>query len=145
MSPVDPIRAVSVITTGDNGLHHEHVYGTREPELVWMSEVGVDTNPDLDRWRGLLRVGGWSAVGSVALIVVQVVVFAVWPPPETVPEIFELMLRSPVLGLVSMDLLLLVNNLLVVLIYLALAVVLWAVSRSAVVLVLALGFVQMAA
>lgn len=84
-------------------------------------------------------------MGSVALIVVQVAVFAVWPPPETVPEIFALMLRSPVLGLLSMDLLLLVNNLLVVLIYLALAVVLWAVSRSAVVLVLALGFVQMAA
>jgi hypothetical protein len=61
----------------------------------------------------------------------------VWPPPETVPEIFDLMLRSPVLGLLSMDLLLLVNNLLVLLIYLALAVALWTVSRSAVVLTLA--------
>jgi hypothetical protein len=40
MSPADPIRAASVITTGDNGLHHEHMHGTRKPELV-------------------LEVGGW--------------------------------------------------------------------------------------
>lgn len=99
----------------------------------------------LDQWRGLLRIGGWAALGSVALIVVQIGVFAVWPPPEDVPGVFDLMLRSPVLGLVSMDALYLVNNLLVLLLYLALAVVLWEVSRSGVALVLALGFVQMAA
>ena len=32
----DPIRAVSVITNGEGEVHHEHVYGTREPELVWI-------------------------------------------------------------------------------------------------------------
>ena len=35
-SRTDPIRAVSVITTGDGEVHHEHVYGTRKPELVWI-------------------------------------------------------------------------------------------------------------
>jgi N-acyl homoserine lactone hydrolase len=35
-SGTDPIRAVSVITTGDGEVHHEHVYGTRKPELVWI-------------------------------------------------------------------------------------------------------------
>jgi N-acyl homoserine lactone hydrolase len=35
-SGTGPIRAVSVITTGDGELHHEHVYGTRKPELVWI-------------------------------------------------------------------------------------------------------------
>ncbi len=35
-SDEDPVRAVSVITTGDGEVHHEHVYGTRKPELVWI-------------------------------------------------------------------------------------------------------------
>lgn len=100
---------------------------------------------DLDRWQGLLRVGGWAALGSVALTVIQIVVFVTWPPPETVPEIYDLMVRSPVLGLLSMDGVYLLNNLLVLLLYLALAAVLWPGSRSAVALMLALGFVQMAA
>lgn len=99
----------------------------------------------LGQWRGMLRIGGWAALGSVFLIVVQIAVFAVWPPPEEVLAVYDLMLRSPVLGLLSMDALYLINNLLVLMIYLALAVVLWDVSRSGVVLFLSLGFIQMAA
>lgn len=110
-----------------------------------MGEAVVDTQHDLDQWRGLLQCGGWAALGSVALTVVQIGVFVMWPPAETVPEIFDVMRRSPVLGLLSMDALYLVNNLLVLLLYLALAVVLWPVSRSAVALILALGVVQIAA
>lgn len=96
-------------------------------------------------WAGLLRCGGWAALGSVFLTLVQIAIFVIWPPPETVPEIFDLMATSPLLGLLSMDLLYLINNLLVLVLYLALAVVLWRQSHSGVVLLLALGFVQMAA
>lgn len=95
--------------------------------------------------RGLLRVGGWAALASVALIVVQVVVFAVWPPVHTVPEIYALMVESPVLGLVSLDVLYVVNNLLVWLFYLGLGAALFPVSRSAVILAVGLGTLQMAA
>lgn len=35
MPTVDAIRAVSVIMTGEGEVHHEHVYGTRKPELWW--------------------------------------------------------------------------------------------------------------
>jgi N-acyl homoserine lactone hydrolase len=35
-SHVDPVRDVTVITTGDGEVHHEHIYGTRKPELVWI-------------------------------------------------------------------------------------------------------------
>lgn len=100
---------------------------------------------DLPRWQGLLTVGGWAALGSVALTVSQVVVFVIWPPPETVPEIFDLMVEAPVLGLLSLDAVYLVNNLLVLLVYLGLAVVLWPTSRSAVALMLSLGLLQMSA
>ncbi len=99
----------------------------------------------LARWTGLLRTGGSAALGSVALIVVQLVVFIVWPPVHTVVDVFGLMNENPVLGLLSMDVLLLVNNLLTWLLYLGLGVVLWPVSRSAVTLVVGLGTLQMAA
>lgn len=105
----------------------------------------MDQTADLPRWQGVLTVGGWAALGSVALTVCQVVVFVIWPPPETVPEIFDLMVEAPVLGLLSLDAVYLVNNLLVLLVYLGLAVVLWPTSRSAVALMLSLGFLQMSA
>jgi N-acyl homoserine lactone hydrolase len=36
MTADDAIRAVSVITTGDGEVHHEHVFGTRKPQLWWI-------------------------------------------------------------------------------------------------------------
>lgn len=95
--------------------------------------------------RGLLRVGGWAALGSVGLIVVQIAVFAVWPPVHTVAEVFALMNENPVVGLLSLDLLYVVNNLLVWLFYVGLGAALFPVSRSAVTAAVGLGTLQMAA
>lgn len=93
---------------------------------------------------GLLRVGAWAAIASVALIVVQIAVFAAWPPPERVPEIFALMQRNPVLGVVSLDALYIVNNLLVVLMYLALAATLARRAPSLTTIALTLGLIGIA-
>ncbi len=95
--------------------------------------------------RGLLRGGGWAALASVALIVVQVVIFTIWPPVHTVADVFALMVQNPVLGLLSLDVLYIANNLLVWLFYLGLGTALFRVSRSAVVLAVGLGTLQMAA
>lgn len=100
---------------------------------------------DVRQWRGLVVVGAWAALAGVALIVVQIVVYVVWPPPETTVGFFELLVDSPVLGLLSLDALYVLSNLLAYLIYLALAVALWRVSRSAVVVALAFGTLGMAA
>lgn len=95
--------------------------------------------------RGLLRVGGWAALGSVGLIVVQIAVFAVWPPVQGVAEVFALMNENPIVGLLSLDLLYVVNNLLVWLFYVGLGAALFPVSRSAVTVAVGLGTLQMAA
>ena len=100
---------------------------------------------DARQWRGLLLTGAWSALASVVLIVVQMVVYLVWPPPRTTQGYFELLLANPVHGLLSLDLLLIVSNTLAYLIYLALGVMLWRVSRSAVVIALAFCVVGIAA
>ncbi|MDC5696298.1 DUF4386 family protein [Intrasporangium calvum] len=100
---------------------------------------------DVRQWSGLVLTGAWAALASVAMIVVQVAIFTVWPPPDTAQGMFELLVQNPLLGLIALDVLYVVSNLLAYLLYFALAVVLWRVSRSAVVLALAFGVLGMAA
>jgi hypothetical protein len=111
-----------------------------------MADVSLATvRSDALQWRGLLVTGAWCAFASVAMIVVQIVIYAVWPPPDSTAGFFELLLSNPVRGLVSLDLLFIVSNALMYLVYLALAVVLWRVSQSAVVIALAFCVVGIAA
>lgn len=117
-----------------------------------MTEIQVDApgaSPtpasDVRNWKGLLVLGAWAALASVALIVIQIVVYVIWPPPETTVEFYDLLNADPVGGLVALDTLYIVSNLLAYLLYFALAVVLWKVSRSGVVVALAFGVLGMAA
>jgi hypothetical protein len=100
---------------------------------------------DVAQWRGLVRTGGWVAYAGVLLIVVQIALYLIWPPPDTVVGFFELLLANPVYGFITLDVLYILSNLLAYLLYLALAVVLWRVSRSGVVVALAFGVLGMAA
>lgn len=96
-------------------------------------------------WCGLLRTGMWAAWGGIALIFVQMGVYMASPPPETTAEFYDLILENPVLGALSLDAIYVFSNALAYLVYLALAVLLWRVNRSAVVVALALGTLGMAA
>lgn len=100
---------------------------------------------DVATWWGLVRTGAWVALAGVALLVVQVALYVAWPPPDTTAGFFALLVEEPLRGLLALDLLYVVNNVLVYVLYLALAVVLWRVSRSAVVVALAFGTLGMAA
>ena len=103
-----------------------------------MADIDTATvRRDVQLFRGLVLTGAWCAFASVGMIVVEIGRFLIWPPPPTAAGFFELLLDNPVLGLVSLDLLFVVSNALMYLVYLALAVVLWRVSRSAVVIALA--------
>jgi hypothetical protein len=105
----------------------------------------TDVPGSLRPWRGALRTAAWAAFGSVALIAVQVPVFLVWPPPTDVEGFYALLVERPVLGLVSLDLLYLVNNLLVLLVYLGLFLALRDRHPSASAIALLLGTFGMAA
>ncbi len=104
---------------------------------------GLDA--DLRQWTGLLRTGRWAALASVVLIVIQIGIYVVWPPPETTADSFAVLVTNPLHGLLALDMLYVVSNLLAYLLYFALAVALWRVSRSAVVVALAVGVLGMAA
>ena len=105
----------------------------------------VDLDGEMSRWRGALIVAGWAALASVALTFVQVWIYVQWPPPESVEGFYSLFADNPLLGLASLDLLYIVNNLLVLLVYLGLFLVLRRRFSSTVTIGLLLGAVGMAA
>jgi hypothetical protein len=96
-------------------------------------------------WRGAVRVAGWAALASVALTFVQVWIYVQWPPPDTVEGFYALFAENSFLGLLSLDLLYIINNLLVLLVYLGLFLVLRSRYPSTVTVGLLLGAVGMAA
>lgn len=105
----------------------------------------IAVRDDVREWKGLALLGAWAALASVVLIGVQIGAYALWPPPETTVEFFEMLVTNPVAGLWSLDVMYIVSNLLAFLVYLGLAVVLWRVSRSAVAVALGFGTLGMAA
>ena len=107
--------------------------------------IDATMRADVRQWRGLIVTGAWVAMASVVMIVLQIAIYLVWPPPEDTVGFYELLLDNPVYGLITLDVLYVVSNLLAYLLYFALAVVLWRVSRSGVVVALAFGVLGMAA
>lgn len=71
-------------------------------------------------WKSLYKIGGWAALVIVALMFIQILIFIAWPPPDTVMGWFKLFQDNWFLGLLNYDLLYLLTNILLVLMYLAL-------------------------
>ena len=55
--------------------------------------------------RALSAPAPWVALASVALIVVQVVIFPVWPTPRSTRGLFEMLVENPLRGRSALDLL----------------------------------------
>jgi hypothetical protein len=120
---------------------------THKPKSHERAPILPDDTTD-PRWRALYRAGGAAALIMVALIVVQVIVYAVWPPPAfdgpALPW-FELLQDNQLLGLLSLDLLYLIDSALLAVMYLALYVALRKTSESAMLVGTVLGLVGIAA
>lgn len=95
-------------------------------------------------FRPLVRVAWYLALAMLILIPIQIIVFVVSPPPDTVKGLFELYRQSPFSGLLSLDFIYMVNNIIIVVIYLALAVILYRERPSAIILALTFGLVGVA-
>ncbi|NJO84463.1 MAG: hypothetical protein HC828_17955 [Blastochloris sp.] len=98
-------------------------------------------------WQSLYRIGGVAALITAALSVTGIVTFVVWPPPPpdtTVTDWFALFQRNWLLGMLSLDLLMLLAYLANIPLILALAVALRRTGQSLAALALALGLVAIA-
>lgn len=95
-------------------------------------------------FRPLYRVAQMLSLLMLVLIVAQIAVFVIAPPPTTVLGFFELFRQKPFLGLLSMDFLYLINNAIVAVIYLALAFLLFHERPITVILGLTSGLIGIA-
>jgi hypothetical protein len=100
----------------------------------------VDTRPPRARqpdaveqasaWTSLYRIAGVAALAVVALIPVQVAVYIVWPPPTSVLDYFSVFQNNALLGMLDLDVLLVVDQLLIVVVLLGLYAALRRTSES---------------
>lgn len=93
-----------------------------------------DTN-----WKTIYKVGGISALVMVLFIPIQAIVFFISPPPTTVIGWFELFHKNIFLGLIDMDLLLIIDQVLMAFVFLALYMLLRKIDKPLMTIALMLG------
>jgi len=108
-----------------------------------MNTFNVETTDS--RWNWLYKVAGMAALITAVLIVVQMIVFILWPPPNTAIDSFSLFQDNALLGFLALDLLYVIDNILLIPILLALYVALRKTNESFMLIGAALGFVAIAA
>lgn len=107
----------------------------------------TDGEPADPRWTWLLRLGGAGALMTVGLLPIQIIVFVAWPPPgfqptsSTVIGYFTFLHNHQLLGLIDLDLLLIVDQILGIPIALSLYVILRRTSESFMLLATTLSLV----
>lgn len=92
----------------------------------------------------LYRTAQYLCVAMLILIPVQIIIFVISPPPDTIMEFFELYSQNAFLGLLSLDFIYLFNNMMIVIIYLALAAQLFFEKPVTVLLALVFGLIGVA-
>jgi hypothetical protein len=92
----------------------------------------------------LYRVAQISTLIMLVLIPLQIIIYVISPPPNSVKGFFELYQQNPFLGLLSLDFIYLFNNIIIVIIYLALFVLLFQERPVTVLLALILGLIGIA-
>jgi hypothetical protein len=99
----------------------------------------LDAEPQPTDWHTLFQLAGISALAVVALIPIQGLVYILWSPPTSVVEYFRVFQTNPVLGFLDLDLLLVLDQLLIVIVLLALYVALREADPSLMLIGLAAG------
>lgn len=102
------------------------------------------TQGSITNFQPLYRVAQFLALIMLILIPLQIVLYVVAPPPDTVIGLFQLYRQNPFLGLLSLDFLYLLNNIIVAILYLALFLLLYREKPATVLLALILGLIGIA-
>lgn len=97
------------------------------------------------QWKGLYATATYLAWLMLAIIPLQIVIFVVSPPPASVIGFFDLYQQNWMLGLLSLDFLYILNNVIMVVIYAALYVNLSRKSPQMSFIALVLGLVGLSA
>ncbi len=92
-------------------------------------------------WQWLYRLGGAAALITAIFIPLQVVIFMAWPPPSTAQGYFTVFQNNPLVGLLDLDLLLVIDQILGIVILVAFYIALRRTNETLMIVALALGLV----
>ncbi|MGE4271250.1 MAG: hypothetical protein AB7E31_00045 [Desulfitobacterium sp.] len=95
-------------------------------------------------FRPIYRVAQFLALVMLVIIPLQIIIYVMAPPPDTVKGLYELYQQNAFLGLLSLDFLYMFNNVIVSVIYLALFTLLFHERPVVVLLALMLGLIGVA-
>ncbi len=109
-------------------------------QTVQMEMTGA--KPVHPSWKTLYRTGGAAALLSLVFFPIQIIVFFLKPLPDTVIGWFKLFQESNLIGLLDLDLLLMADQVLAVLIFLALFIALRRTNESFMVIGFVLGLIS---
>ena len=100
--------------------------------------VSHDFEPNDQAWRGVYAAGGAGALFSALLILFQMILYIAWPPPEhgTAADWFAFFQANPLHGLLSLDLPMMLEQVLAIPIVVALYRILHRTNESAMALAL---------
>jgi hypothetical protein len=96
------------------------------------------------QWDWIFKLGADAALFGVVMIPIQIVIYVAAPPPTLITEWFALLRNSPLLGLLNLDILYVINNLLLIPVYFALYRALRPTLEPIVSMALILGLVGIA-
>lgn len=105
------------------------------------TQVTSTTNA-VSSWRTLYKIAGTSALLAVALIPIQIFVYIVWGIPETAMESFNLFQTNRLVGLLALELLYLLSNILSIPIFLGFYITLKRENESVMAVATVLGFIS---
>jgi hypothetical protein len=94
------------------------------------ASVAAQSETADSRWAWLYRISGIAALFMIGVMLAQIVVFIISPPPTTVIGFFDLFQSNKFLGLLDLDLLMLIDYALMGVIFLGLYVALKRISPS---------------
>ena len=110
------------------------------------NSINIDTVPstiftEKTSWQWLYKAGAITAFISLLIIPISIVAFILWPPPNSVLGHFEQLQANSLIGLIGMDLLYLITNLIIIPTWLAMYIALRRSNESLTAVALALGFI----
>jgi Domain of unknown function (DUF4386) len=104
----------------------------------------IDAGTSDSTWNPLYRFAGVTALIVAAFIPIQALLFIAWPPPSAVGDYFTLFQHNRLVGLLDLDLLMIVDEVLMIPLLLALYLALRRAGPSSMLVATALGLMAIA-
>jgi len=104
----------------------------------------TETDGTASRRADLYKIAGVAILIMVLLIPIQIIIYSLWPTPETAMEIFRLFQVNKLAGILSLELTYIVSNILSIPVYLAFYTALKRVNLTLMTLATAVGLIAIA-